>query len=32
LLLPEPGDLMTDEWWDKFDTEVFGHTLPETDR
>ena len=28
----EPGDLVTDAWWDEFDTEVFGHPLPETER
>ncbi len=22
----EPGDLVTDAWWDEFDTEVFGNS------
>ena len=25
-----PGELVTDEWWDQFDTEVFGRPLRET--
>lgn len=26
----EPGDLISEAWWDRFDTEVFGQPLRET--
>ena len=26
---PGPGELVTDEWWDRFDTEVFGQPIGE---
>ena len=29
-LAAQPGELVTDEWWDRFDTEVFGRPLHET--
>ncbi len=28
----EPGELVTDEWWDRFDAEVFGHSIGEVGR
>ena len=31
-LAAEPGELVTDEWWDRFDAEVFGHSIGEVGR
>ena len=31
-LAAEPGDPVTDEWWKEFDSEVFGHSLHETEQ